>query len=262
MDLGIAGKTAVVTAASKGIGAAATLALAAEGVSVACCARDAEGLRGLERAAAGGPGTVRGWAVDLAADGAVDGFLDDVESELGAPDILVNNYGASPSRNFLYMSPEDWRSGFDANLMVAVRCTQRALPEMRRRKWGRVVMVSSGAGKYPAAPLVDYAAAKAALVSVTTSLARKYGEDGVLVNAVLPGLIRTAMWERTAAEVAEATGVTPEQVFADRSTRVPLGRFGTAEEVAAVIAFLASDRAAFVNGAAIDVDGGMGSFIF
>lgn len=262
MELGIAGKTAVVTAASKGIGAATVLALAAEGATVACCARGAEALAALEKAAEGSPGRVRTWSVDLTEEGTVDRFFDELEAEVGSPDILVNNFGASPSRNFLYMSPEDWRSGVDTNLMVAVRATQRALPEMRRRRSGRVVMVSSGAGKYPTAPLIDYAATKAALVAVSTALARKYGADGVLINAVLPGLIRTDMWERTAAELAESGAGTVEEVFAERSTRVPVGRYGTSQEVADLIVFLASDRASFINGAAIDVDGGMGASTF
>jgi NAD(P)-dependent dehydrogenase (short-subunit alcohol dehydrogenase family) len=262
MELAIAGKVAVVTAASKGIGAATALALAREGATVACCARGAEALADLEAAAGGLAGRVRTWSVDLTEDGAVDRFFDQVEAEVGPADILVNNFGASPSRNFLYMSAEDWTSGLNVNLMVAVRATQRALPEMRRRRFGRVVMVASGAGKYPTAPLIDYAAAKAALVALSTALARKYGADGVLVNAVLPGLIRTAMWERTAAELAESGGGSVDQVFAERSTRVPVGRYGTAEEVADLIVFLASERASYVNGAAIDVDGGMGSSTF
>jgi len=258
MDLGITDKVAVVTGASKGIGAATVLGLAAEGAKVACCARGGEALEQLQKDAAGLPGSVQAWPCDLTVADELEGFFSEVQGALGAVDILVNNLGASPSRNFLYMSADDWQNGLTTNLLVAVRCTQLVLTSMRKNKWGRVIMVSSGAAKYPSAPLIDYAAAKAALLAVTKSLARKYGSDQILVNAVLPGLIRTDMWERTASEIAESTGASVEDVFGERGARVPLGRFGTAQEVADVIVYLASGRAGYLNGALVDVDGGLG----
>jgi 3-oxoacyl-[acyl-carrier protein] reductase len=261
MDLGISDKVAVVTGASKGIGAATVLGLAAEGAKVACCARGEDALEQLRKDAAGLPGSVQTWQCDLTAGDELERFFEEVRGSLGEVDILVNNLGASPSRNFLYMKEDDWESGLNVNLLVSVRSTQLVLPAMRKKKWGRVIMVSSGAAKYPSAPLIDYAAGKAALLAVTKSLARKYGSDQVLVNAVLPGLIRTDMWERTAAEIAESTGTSVEGVFDERGARVPLGRFGRAQEVADVIVYLASARAGYVNGALVDVDGGLGDGI-
>ena len=182
-------------------------------------------------------------------------FLDAVATDVGDIDIVVNNVGASPSRNFLYMSDDDWTSLFELNLMSAVRCTRAFLPHMREQRWGRIVMVSTGAAKNPDASLVDYAASKAAMVSVAKSLARKYGADNVLVNSVLPGLVRTAMWERAASEIAQSSDTDVESVIAARAANVPLGRFGTSEEIANVVLFLCSEHASYVNGAAIDVDG-------
>jgi 3-oxoacyl-[acyl-carrier protein] reductase len=261
MELGISEKVAVVTGASKGIGAATVMGLAAEGANVACCARGRDALEQLQKDAAGLPGSVHTWQCDLTVAEELDHFFDEVGSSLGQVDILVNNLGASPSRNFLYMSADDWQTGLTTNLLVALRCTQLVLPGMRKKKWGRVIMVSSGAAKYPSAPLIDYAAAKAALLAATKSLARKYGSDQILVNAVLPGLIRTDMWERTAQEIAESAGTSVEGVFDERGARVPLSRFGTAQEVADVIVYLASNRAGYVNGALVDVDGGLGDGI-
>jgi 3-oxoacyl-[acyl-carrier protein] reductase len=194
-------------------------------------------------------------------DGAsVDAFLEAVLAE-GPVDILVNNVGASPSRNFLYMSDEDWSSLFELNLLSAVRCTRKLLPGMRSKKWGRVVMVSSGAALYPNAALIDYAATKAAMVATGKALARKYGADGVLVNSVLPGLIHTAMWERAAGEVAQANKTTSDAVLAANARSVPVGRYGTSEEIANLIVFLSSNAASYINGATIPVDGGQGGHI-
>lgn len=261
MELGLTGKSAIVTGASKGIGAATVLGLAAEGVVVACCARQKEHLRELSARAGGLPGSVHAFEADLTDAGQLEDFVAAAQAAIGPPDILVNNVGASPSRNFLYMKDDDWIEGFNINLMTAVRCTRLVLGGMRKRGWGRIIMVSSGAAKAPSAPLIDYAAAKAAMLSVAKSLARKYGSDQILVNSVLPGLIRTDMWERTAAEIADRSGVPAEQVFTERGARVPVGRFGAAADVADLIVYLASNRAAYVNGAAIDVDGGLNAGI-
>jgi 3-oxoacyl-[acyl-carrier protein] reductase len=261
INLDLSGKRAVLTGASLGIGAASVRALSDQGARVYFCARGPDNVAALsDYRPQGGEGSVRGFSVDMADRQRVDEFLDSVLAE-GPIDILVNNVGASPSRNFLYMSDEDWLSLFELNLMSAVRCTRRLLPAMRERKWGRIVMVSSGAAVYPNAALIDYSASKAAMIATGKALARKYGADNVLVNSVLPGLIHTPMWERAAGEVAKANATTTEAVLAGNARSVPLGRYGTAEEVAAAIVFLCTDAASYINGAALTVDGGQGGHV-
>jgi 3-oxoacyl-[acyl-carrier protein] reductase len=257
------GRRAVVTGASAGIGAAVVRGLVARGVTVACCARNDTGLDDLVASIDDADRErVRPFVADMADADSSAAFLDAVATDVGDIDIVVNNVGASPSRNFLYMSDDDWTSLFELNLMSAVRCTRAFLPHMRSQRWGRIVMVSTGAAKNPDASLVDYAASKAAMVSVAKSLARKYGADNVLVNSVLPGLVRTAMWERAASEIAQSSDTDVESVIAARAANVPLGRFGTSEEIASVVLFLCSEHASYVNGAAIDVDGGRASGMF
>ncbi len=257
LDLG--GRVAVVTGASTGIGAATVRVLAAHGATVAYCARHDDALQALAGECEGLPGQVHPITADLTDAGSVEQLCDAVEARVGAPDTLVNNVGASPSRNFLYMSDDDWRDLYELNVLSAVRCTRRFLPAMRSARFGRIVMISSVAARQPSAALIDYGATKAALGSVTKALARKYAADNVLVNAVLPGRVRTAMWERAAGEIAESSGEDVEAVFAARSKDIPLGRFGTSEEIADVVLFLCSGLAGYVTGAAIDVDGGLGS---
>ena len=261
INLDLSGRRAVVTGASLGIGAATVRMLADHGASVTFCARNAEAVSELaayqpER----GPGEVTGMVADMGDRTSVNTFLDAVE-KAGAADILVNNVGSSPSRNFLYMSDEDWLELFELNLLSAVRCTRRLLPGMRKQKWGRVIMVASGAAKYPGATLIDYGASKAAMVATAKALSKKYGADNVLFNSVLPGLIHTAMWERAATEVAAATGATSDDIIAGNARAVPVGRYGRSDEIASVITFLCSAGASYINGAAIDVDGGMGGHI-
>jgi len=236
--------------------------LAEQGATVAFCARNDDGVKQLSADLGETAGTVHGYTADMADATSTNSFLDAVEGELGKVDILVNNVGQGPSRNFLYMKDEDWEELFQLNLMSAVRCTRRLLPAMRKQKWGRVVMVSTGAAKTPNAALIDYAATKAAMVSIAKSLARKYGADGVLVNSVLPGLIRTPMWERAAGEIADAGDGDKEAVFAARSKNVALGRYGTADEVANLIVFLCCEAASYLTGAAIDIDGGLSGGMF
>jgi 3-oxoacyl-[acyl-carrier protein] reductase len=257
LDLG--GRVAVVTGASTGIGAATVRALAARGANVGCCARHEDDLRSLAATCADLPGDVRPFVADMTDPVSVGRFCDNVVEQLGDPDTLVNNVGASPSRNFLYMSDDDWNDLFNLNVLSAVRCTRRFLPAMRDAQFGRVVMVSSVAARQPSAALIDYGATKAALGAVTKALARKYAADNVLVNSVLPGRVRTAMWERAAGEIASSNDQDVEEVFAQRSKDIPMGRFGTSEEIADVILFLCSDLARYVAGAALDVDGGLGS---
>ena len=261
IDLDFKGKKAVVTGASLGIGAAVVKMLADQGADVSFCARNQKGVDELAGYEADGKlGTVKGFVADMGEVESTNQFIQTIQAN-GQVDILVNNVGASPSRNFLYMTDEDWQSLHELNLLSAVRCTRAFLPHMRERKWGRVIMVSSSAGKYPNAALIDYGATKAAMISISKSLAKKYGSDGVLINSVLPGLIHTAMWERAANEIAEATGTTAESVIQNNSRGVPVGRYGTSEEVAALIVFLCSKAASYINGTSIEVDGGQAAHI-
>jgi len=258
MDL--TGKRAVVTGASLGIGAAVVRLLADHGANVTFCARNKEAVEELSKYKTKGQNSVKGLIADMGEEESTNNFIKQVNS-IGSTDILVNNVGASPSRNFLYMTDDDWRSLHELNLMSAVRCTRAFLPHMRKQKWGRVVMVSSSAGKYPNAALIDYGATKAAMISISKSLAKKYGADGVLINSVLPGLIHTAMWERAANEIAESVGSTPESVIENNGKGVPVGRYGTSEEVASLIIYLCSDAASYISGTSIEVDGGQAAHI-
>ena len=228
MTIDLSGRVAVVTGASEGIGAATVEALAAHGANVAFCARRDERAVRLADELASLPGKVRPYVADMAGAGSGEQFLDAVTADLGDVDILVNNVGGSPSRNFLHMSDEDWSGLFELNVMSAVRCTRRLLPAMRKQKCGRVVMVATAGAKYPSPALIDYAASNAALIATASALSKKYGPDGILVNSVLPGPNRTPIWERTAADVAEATNSDAESVFAARSASVPvpLRRYG------------------------------------
>jgi 3-oxoacyl-[acyl-carrier protein] reductase len=256
MDLNLSGKLAVVTGASLGIGEAVVKELADMGAEVVFCARNQEAVDKL----AAYSSLVTGLTADMGDKASTTTFLDAVE-EVGGADILVNNVGASPSRNFLYMTDEEWQELHELNLLSAIRCTRRLLPKMRKQKWGRVIMVASGAAKYPNAALIDYGATKAAMISISKSLSRKYGADGVLVNSILPGLIHTAMWERAATEIATANDSTMDKILENNGKSVPVGRYGTSEEVAAVIAFLCTNAAAYVNGVSLEVDGGSGAHI-
>lgn len=256
IDLNLSGRRAVVTGASLGIGEAVVKELADMGAQVVFCARNSDAVEALAQYSE----QVSGLVADMADQASTEAFLDQVEAG-GGVDILVNNVGASPSRNFLYMTDQDWQDLHELNILSAVRCTRRLLPHMRKQQWGRVIMIASGAAKYPNAALIDYGATKAAMISMSKSLSKKYGGDGVLVNSVLPGLIHTAMWERAATEIADANDTTMEQVLANNGRGVPVGRYGTSKEVADVVAFLCSNAASYVNGAALEVDGGTAAHI-
>jgi NAD(P)-dependent dehydrogenase (short-subunit alcohol dehydrogenase family) len=262
IDLDLSGRRAIVTGASLGIGAAVVRLLADHGATVAFCAR---GEAGVQEVAAhrppSGEGSVRGYVADMADAGSTAAFLDAVEADVGPVDILVNNVGASPSRNFLYMTDDDWEQLHQLNLMSAVRCTRRCLPAMRKQRWGRVVMIATSGALYPNAALIDYAATKAAMIATAKALAGKYGGDGVLVNTILPGLIHTAMWDRAAGEIAEAAGTTAAEVLERNGRGVPVGRYGSAEEVANAVVFLCSNAASYINGVALAIDGGSGGHV-
>ena len=177
----------------------------------------------------------------------------------GPFDALVNNAGASVAQPLIDVSEADWQRQWDLNVMVPLRLTQALAPEMVRRGWGRIVNVSSSAGKRPTPMHHPYSVTKAAQLSLSRVLAEEYAGTGVLVNAVAPGPVASPFWMEaggTADQLAAKLGVTREEIIAGVEARTPLGRFGTPEELAAVIVFLCSSQSGFVTGSAWSADGG------
>jgi NAD(P)-dependent dehydrogenase (short-subunit alcohol dehydrogenase family) len=255
MDVGIAGKVAVVTGASRGIGLAITQALVAEGARVVAGARKSSvELDELVRS-----GQVQVVEVDLAA---ADGPAQLVAQAGDQIDILVNNVGAAHARlsGFLQITDEDWLATFNLDLMAAVRTIRAALPVMLAAGHGAIVNVSSVNAALPDPAVMDYSAAKAALASFSKALSKEVGPQGIRVNTVSPGPVGTALWlgtEGMAASVAQATGASAADVASQAAQGSVTGRFSEPAEVAGMVVVLASDRAANVTGADITIDGGL-----
>ena len=245
MDLGIAGKVALVTAGTRGIGLGIANALASEGARVAVAARTEVDVK-RTAAALGGLGIV----ADLLTEAGCRRAVSETEQSLGPVEILVNNLGVRAGSAWSDTGPAEFESAFAGNVAVSVRMTQLVLPGMLQRGWGRVVVISSVWGRESGgAPA--YNAAKAAEISFVTSLAREVASKGVTVNAIAPGSIlwEGGGWHRRRQADPDATKDLIQR-------EMPLGRFGTVDEVAGLVAFVCSQQASLVNGACIAVDGG------
>ncbi len=241
-------RVAFVTGASRGIGRACAVALAAEGRDVAVgWSRDEEGAA--KTVAAVEEAGARGFAVqlDVASATSVDAAFAEVESTLGSVTVLVNNAGVTRDGLLLRMSDEQWAEVLRTNLDGAFHAVRRATPGMMKARFGRIVNIGSVVGSTGSAGQVNYAAAKAGLIGLTRSVARELASRGVTCNVVAPGPIETAMLE----------SLSPQRIE-QLAGQVALGRLGTPEEVAAVVAFLCSEAAGYVTGAVVPVDGGLG----
>jgi len=238
MDLGLSGRVAIVAAASKGLGKAVALALAAEGARLAICAR---GEAELQRTAAEIPTECLALPVDVTIETQVRGFVDAVLRKFGRIDICVTNAGGPPAKRFSETSSADWRSAVDLNFLSTVYFAEAVLPHMQERRWGRFIAISSVAVLQPVDGLILSNAARSAVRGLIKSLSNEYAPYDVLVNNVCPGY--------TATERLKKLNVHPE-------AQIPLGRVATPEEFANVVAFLASERASYITGVSIPVDGG------
>ena len=259
MDLGLAGRACAVTGASRGIGRATAKLLADEGARVLLVARGEEALRELA-SSLGADDRVAWLALDVAASAdAGERVVAECVDRFGGIWALVNNAGTSEVAPLEEQTDEQWQAQWDLHVMASLRLMRAAVPHMKSAGGGRIVNVASSAGKRPSLTNAAYSVTKAAQLSLSRVFADTYAADGVLVNAVAPGAVESSLWVGEgglADQVAAARGGTREDALEAQRAKIPLGRFGTEEEIASVVTFLCSERASDVTGASWSVDGG------
>ena len=260
MDLGLAGRVCAVTGASRGIGRATANQLCSEGAAVLLVARGTEDLDQAVAECRGGGGRAMPLTLDVTDPDAGERIVARCEEAFGSLDILVNNAGTAAWRDLDDVPEADWYAAWELNVMAPLRAMRAAAPAMAERGWGRIVNVSSTAGKRPSAQMPEYSVAKAAQLSLSRLFADRYAEAGVLVNAVCPGPVKSELWmdEGGLLDQSKEHGghASRDEALEVAGSKRPIGRLAESEEVAAAIVFLASERASYVAGAAWSVDGG------
>jgi NAD(P)-dependent dehydrogenase (short-subunit alcohol dehydrogenase family) len=258
MDLGLRDRVAIVTGGNRGIGYAISAELLKEGAHVVVAnldpTRNADAVAKLK---AGSNGRVTGVPTDLNEVAAVENLFKRTLAEFGRLDILVNNATNISQGSFFAMTEEHWDRAFDNKLRGTVRCIRHAVPPMRERKWGRIINISGGAAWTPQLGAITTGINNAAVQNLTVALANELAKDGILVNAIVPTAVRTERHDQNIRDAMAKTGQSEAEVLKPRVAKIPLGRMGKPEEIATVVAFLASDRASFVTGSAWAVDGGV-----
>jgi 3-oxoacyl-[acyl-carrier protein] reductase len=261
MELGLAGRACVVTGAGRGIGRVTARMLCEEGAQVLLVARSGDQLREAAeecgRAGAAKHGRAAALALDVTEPDAGERILAEANDRFGSLDVIVNNAGAATWRDLDDVPDEDWQAAWDLNVMAPMRLMRAACPAMAERGWGRVVNVSSTAGKRPSAMMGEYSVAKAGELSLSRLYADRYAGSGVLINAVAPGAVTSEMWMDEGGILDQSRGEQGrEEALASHGAKRPVGRLAEPEEIAAAIVFLCSERASYVAGAAWSVDGG------
>ena len=259
MDLGLTGKVAIVTGGSEGIGKAAGRSLAAEGAKVAICARRLDVLeKAAEEIRAATSGDVMAVQADVSNVDGIKTLFDKVVGAHGGVDILVNNAGTSAAGYFEEVTDDAWQTDLDLKLFGAIRCSRTALPFMKARGGGRIINVTNLGAKAPGPRSVPTSVSRAAGIALTKAMSKDYAADNILVNTVCIGLIKSGQHERRWGQQSE---VSLAAWYDDMGKGVPVGRVGEAEEAGDVITFLASARASFLTGIAVNIDGGTSTVV-
>lgn len=253
MDLGLAGKSVLITAGSQGLGRACAAGFAKEGAQVIICGRSQSGLDDAASQIAG----ARAYQTDLTDVTAIDEMMARIKTEVGGIDILVNNAGGPPPGPFDVLDDADWQVAVDLTLMSAVRCTRHVLPHMKAQQWGRILTVSSYGVKQPVPNLTLSNSLRMAVLGWSKTLAGQVAQDNILVNTLCPGWTKTQRVTSLLTQKAEAEGSTLAAEEAAIEQGIPLGRMGTPQELANLAVFLGSEAASYITGCAIAVDGGL-----
>jgi 3-oxoacyl-[acyl-carrier protein] reductase len=258
METGLRNRVAIVAASSQGIGRATAEAFAAEGCRVAMCSRNPQALNAVaEKIRSQHQAEVFAEPFDVADAGAVRDFVNAVVSKFGSADICVTNAGGPAAKGFLATAIEEWKRAVEVNFLSAVYFAQQVIPHMQKKKWGRIVTITSITTKQPVADLVYSNAARAAVVGLVKSLANEFGKDGILVNNVGPGFTATDRLKELAHSRSGALGKTEKEICDSWAAETAVKRLGEPREVADTIVWLASERASYITGQTILVDGGV-----
>ena len=256
MDLNLSGKVALVTGASRGIGEAIVERLAAEGMAIALAARDEGRLRKIASRIEGTGKVVLVHAADLSAPSAPGAFVEAATQRFGRIDLIVNNAGATKRGDFLTLTEDDWRDGFALKFFGAVRLCRAAWPFLSSNK-GAIVNIAGVGGRTGSAEFTIGGSVNAAMMNLTKCLADRGFQDGVRVNAINPGSIRTDRLAARVARTATEAGLAIDEAERHMTERMGIARFGTPDEIANLVAFLASERASYIQGSIVDADGGL-----
>lgn len=263
MDLGLKNKTALVTAASRGLGKAVALELAREGARVVICSRGAEAVDSAAAEIRRRTGTeVVSLAADVTDGAQIARVVEEAHKHFGSIDMLFANAGGPPPGGFLALSDAQWQSAVDLNLMSVVRLCRAVLPEMQAKRWGRILIDTSFTVKQPLENLLLSNAVRAGVIGMAKTLANEVAKDGVTVNCICPGWIQTERVDQLLDSRAKTKGSTREAEASVIAATIPAGRIGHVDEFAAAAAFLCSERASYITGISLSVDGGVVKGLF